>query len=202
MECAMALQQRDDQHYTYGDYRRWPEDVRYELIDGVAWLMSPAPGRRHQELVGEIFRQAANALEGKPCRAYVAPFDVRLPRGEEADDAIDTVVQPDVLVVCDPDKLDEAGLRGAPDWVVEVLSPATAAHDQTLKLAAYERAGVPEVWLVHPADRTLTRYRLAEGRYSRPGIQELEGITAVDTLPEIAIDWSLLNQRLEMPSSD
>ena len=197
----MTLEQRDDRHYTYGDYRRWPEDVRYELIDGVAWLMSPAPGRRHQELVGEIYRQAANALEGNPCRAYVAPFDVRLPRGDEADDLVDTVVQPDVLVVCDPDKLDEAGLRGAPDWVVEVLSPATAAHDQTRKLAAFERAGVPEVWLVHPADRMLTRYRLVDGGYGRPEIQELEGITAVATLPEIEIDWALLNQRLEIHPS-
>ncbi|PKL96409.1 MAG: hypothetical protein CVV18_01820 [Gammaproteobacteria bacterium HGW-Gammaproteobacteria-8] len=111
----MTLQQRDDRRYTYGDYRTWPEDVRYELIDGIAWLMAPAPGRRHQELVGEIFCQAANALTNKLWRAYIAPFDVRLPRGDEADDAIDTVVQPDVLVVCDPDKLDDAGLRGAPD---------------------------------------------------------------------------------------
>lgn len=200
----MGLQQRNDRHYTYGDYRRWPEDVCYELIDGIAWLMSPAPGRRHHELVGEIFFQARQALEGKPCRAYVAPFDVRLPRANEADDAVDTVVQPDVLVVCDPDKLDEAGLRGAPDWVVEVLSPTTAAHDQTRKLSAYERAGVPEVWLVHPADRMLTRYRLVDGGYGRPEIQELEGITPVTTLPDIDIDidWSLLDARLALPSSD
>lgn len=197
----MSVQQRDGRHYTYGDYRHWPEEVRYELIDGIAWLISPTPNRQHQEVVGEIYCQAANALEGKPCRAYVAPFDVRLPKGNEADDAVDTVVQPDVLVVCDPDKLDEAGLRGAPDWVVEVLSPATAAHDQTRKLAAFERAGVPEVWLVHPVDRMLTRYRLADGRYGRPEIQELEGITAVATLPEIEIDWSLLNQRLEIDPS-
>ncbi len=193
----MALQQRDDQLYTYGDYRTWPEDVRYELIDGIAWLMSPAPGRRHQELVGELFYQARQALEGKDCRAYLSPFDVRLPRGDESDDAIDTVVQPDVLVVCDPAKLDEAGLRGAPDWVVEVLSPSTAAHDQTRKLAVYERAGVPEVWLVHPADRVLTRYRLVDGRYGRPEIQELEGVTAVAVLPEIIIDWAVVTAQLD-----
>jgi Uma2 family endonuclease len=198
----VGLQQRDDQHYTYGNYRSWPEDVRYELIDGTAWLMSPTPGRRHQEMVGEIYRLAANALTEKSCRAYIAPFDVRLPKGDEVDDAVDTVVQPDVLVVCDSNKLDEAGLRGAPDWVVEVLSPATAAHDQTRKLAAYERASVPEVWLIHPGDRTLTRYHLADGRYGRLEIQELEGVTPVATLPEIEIDWSLLNQRLEVSTSD
>ncbi|MFP4208518.1 MAG: Uma2 family endonuclease [Wenzhouxiangella sp.] len=193
----MALQQRDNHYYTYGDYRTWPEDVRYELIDGTAWLMSPAPGRRHQEMVGEIYYQARQALEDESCRAYVAPFDVRLPRGDEADDAIDTVVQPDVLVVGDRDKLDEAGLRGAPDWVVEVLSPSTAAHDQTRKLAVYERSGVAEVWLVHPTDRMLTRYRLVDGRYGRPEIQELEGITAVIDLPEIAIDWDRVTARLD-----
>ena len=191
------MQQRDDRHYTYGDYRTWPEDVRYELIDGTAWLMTPAPGRRHQEMVGEIYRQTANALVDGPCQAYVAPFDVRLPKADEADDLIDTVVQPDVLVVCDRDKLDDAGLRGAPDWVVEVLSPSTAAHDQTRKLAAYERAGVAEVWLVHPVDRTLTRYRLTDGRYGRPEIQELEGITAVAGLPEIAMDWAMVTARLD-----
>ncbi|NDY96353.1 Uma2 family endonuclease [Wenzhouxiangella limi] len=191
------MQQRDDRRYTYGDYRTWPEDVRYELIDGTAWLMSPAPGRLHQEMVGEIFRQAANALTDMPCRAYVAPFDVRLPKGNEIDDDIDTVVQPDVLVVRDRDKLDEAGLRGAPDWVVEVLSPSTAAHDQTRKLAVYERSGVAEVWLVHPTDRMLTRYRLANGGYGRPEIQELEGVSAVAELPEIAIDWDRVTARLE-----
>ena len=193
----MALQQRDDQYYTYGDYRTWPEDLRYELIDGTAWLMSPAPGRRHQEMVGELYYQVRQALEGKHCRTYLAPFDVRLPRGNEADDAIDTVVQPDVLVVCDRDKLDEAGLRGAPDWVVEVLSPSTAAHDQTRKLAVYERSGVAEVWLVHPTDRMLTRYRLGDGRYGRPEIQELEGTTAVANLPDIVIDWAAVTARLD-----
>jgi len=83
-----------------------------------------------------------------------------------------------------------------------VLSPTTAAHDQTRKLAAYERAGVPEVWLIHPGDRTLTRYRLAEGRYGRPEIQELEGVTPVAILPDIQIDWSKVHQRLEiLPSA-
>ena len=193
----MGLQQRDDRHYTYGDYRTWSEDVRYELIDGIAWILTPAPDRRHQEFVGEIYCQVANALVDRPCRTYVAPFDVRLPKADEVDDLIDTVVQPDVLVVCDRDKLDEAGLRGAPDWVVEVLSPSTAAHDQTRKLAAYERAGVAEVWLVHPVDRLLTRYRLIDGRYGRPEIQELDGVTPVAGLPEIAVDWAMVTARLD-----
>jgi Uma2 family endonuclease len=191
----MGLQQRDTRHYRYADYLGWPDDVRYELIDGIAWLMTPAPTRRHQELVGELFRQIANALEGRPWRAYVAPFDVRLPRGNEADAEVDTVVQLDVLVVCDPAKLDDRGLRGAPDWVIEVLSPATAGHDQTRKLAAYERAGVPEVWLVHPSDLVLTIYRLEGGRYGRPLIQEFEGVTP-SLLDGVAIDWPRVLERL------
>jgi Uma2 family endonuclease len=88
------------------------------------------------------------------------PFDVRLPRGNEADDDVPTVVQPDITVVCDPAKLDERGCRGAPDWVIEVLSPSTAAKDQIQKLAARERAGVPEVWLVHPTDHVFVVYGL------------------------------------------
>jgi len=188
----MGLPQRDAGRHTYADYRRWPEDLRYELIDGVAYLMAPAPSRPHQEIVGQLYRQVANALEGKPCRAYVAPFEVRLPKAREADDEVDTVLQPDVLVVRDRRKLDEQGMRGAPDWVVEVLSPATAGHDQTVKLAAYERAGVPEVWLIHPTDRVLTIYRWEAGRYGRPVILELKGRTALYSVPDVSIDWDQL----------
>jgi len=124
----MGLPLRDVEHHTYADYCRWPEGVRYELVEGMAYAMSPAPSPRHQELVGALYRQIADALEGKPCRAYLAPFDVRLPRGDEADDAIVSVVQPDLSVICDRSKIDERGCRGAPDWVIEVLSPSTAAR--------------------------------------------------------------------------
>jgi len=151
----MGLPLRDAQRHTYGEYLAWPEDVRYELIEGEAYLMSPAPTVGHQRLVLELARQIADALEGGECEVFVAPFDVRLPRADEPDGDIDTVVQPDLTVVCDPGKIDERGCRGAPDWVVEVLSPATAAHDQTVKLAAFERAGVKECWFVHPTDRTV-----------------------------------------------
>jgi Uma2 family endonuclease len=185
----MGLLHRDNAHHTYADYVTWPEDVRYELIDGVAYLLTPAPTRVHQEVVLEMARQTANALAGKPCRAYIAPFDVRLPKTNEADERVDTVVQPDLLVVCEASKLDERGLRGAPDWVVEVLSPATASHDQTVKLAAYERARVPEIWLVHPTDRVVTVYRLEAAGYGRPTIRETSGTQAVAAVPDVLIDW-------------
>lgn len=192
----MALARRDNVYHTYADYLGWPEDVRYELIDGVAYLMAPAPDLAHQEVAGEIYFQLRNALEGSPCRALIAPVDVRLPRANETDERIDTVVQPDVLVVCDAAKLDRRGVRGAPDLVVEVLSPSTASHDHVLKRRVYERAGVPEYWLVHPTDRMVTIYRLAGVEYGKPDVQELTGETPVGVLPGVAIAWDALVARL------
>ena len=189
-ENPMGLPLRDIEHHSYADYVAWPDDARYELIDGIAYAMSPAPTRRHQEVAGEIFRHIAEALEGSPCRPYIAPFDVRLPHGDKADDAsIDTVVQPDISVICDRSKLDERGCVGAPDWIIEVLSPGTASHDQIVKRALYERAGVREYWLVHPVDRIVTIYLLDQGAYGRPDVRELVGELAPTVLPEVLIPW-------------
>lgn len=196
----MGLPLRDVDHHTYADYLSWPEDVRCELIDGMAYLMAPAPGVSHQEIAGEIYRQLANALQGKACRALIAPVDVRLPKADEADECIDTVVQPDVLVVCDAGKVSERGVRGAPDFVVEVLSPATAAHDMVKKRRLYERHRVREYWLVHPVDRVLTIYRItASGEYGKPDTQELLGTTDVGVLPGVTIAWDDLAARLPKP---
>jgi Uma2 family endonuclease len=195
----MALAQRDNGYHTYGDYLTWPEDVRYELIDGIAYLMAPAPAVSHQEVAGDIFYQVRRALQGKPCRVFIAPVDVRLPKADEADDLIDTVVQPDVLAVCDPGKISERGVRGAPDWVLEVLSPSTAGHDQVRKRRIYERAGVREYWMVHPTDRVLTIYRLEDGAYGKPDTQVLEGETPVAVLPGVVIAWDELVAGLPKP---
>jgi Uma2 family endonuclease len=185
----MPLALRDHQQHTYRDYCAWPDEVRYELIDGHAYAMSPAPSRQHQELVFEIGRQIADALEGSGCRVYLAPFDVRLPRADEADDDVDTVVQPDLSIICDPAKLDDRGCRGAPDCVIEVLSPGSAGHDQILKRDVYERHGVREYWLVHPVDRVVIIYRLIDGAYGKPDIHELTGAVACSALPAVVIDW-------------
>ncbi|WP_295404979.1 Uma2 family endonuclease [uncultured Thiocystis sp.] len=177
-------------HLTYGEYCQWPDDERWELIDGNAFAMAPAPTRLHQDFVVELTRQIANALQDHPCRVYVAPFDVRLPKGDEADARIDTVVQPDVAVICDPSKLDDKGCRGAPDWIVEILSPSSAVHDQIRKRALYERHGVREYWLLHPIDRVLTIYRLGEqGAFGKPDVVELEGTTAVSAIAGLEIQW-------------
>ena len=189
----MAVTQRDALRHTYGEYLTWPEGNYAELINGTAYVKEPpAPSRVHQELAGELYHQIRVALHGKPCRAYIAPFDVRLPKSGEADELIDTVVQPDVLIVCDPSKLDERGMRGAPDWIGEILSPSTASHDKLAKLPVYERAGIAEVWLVDPIERSLSIYRLQDGRYGRPTVIALKGRTAIDAIPGVVIDWDRL----------
>ena len=104
-----------------------------------------------------------------------------------------------LLVVCDPAKLDRRGVRGAPDWVVEVLSPSTASHDQIAKRRVYERAGVAEYWLVHPADRVLTIYRLEGAEYGKPDIRELAGESEIGVLPGVVVAWDALVARLPQP---
>jgi Uma2 family endonuclease len=195
----MGLAQRDPGYHTYGDYLTWPEDVRYELIDGVAYAMAPAPTLEHQVLVGALLVQIKAALQGGPCRALVAPLDVRLPQAGEADETVDSVVQPDLLVVCDPAKLDRRGVRGAPDWIIEVLSPATAVHDQVVKRALYERAGVREYWLVHPLDRVLMIYRLQHGAYGKPDVVAWVGETVCQAVPAVVIDWAPVVAELPEP---
>jgi Uma2 family endonuclease len=105
-------------------------------------------------------------------------------------------VQPDVLIVSDLKKVDARGVRGAPDWVAEVLSPSTARHDRTLKLSAYERAGVREVWLIDPVDRTLTIYQLEAGCYGRATPLELKGRTQLTAVPGVTIDWTRVLARM------
>jgi hypothetical protein len=113
----MTVLKRDTHCHTYADYLTWSRTYGDELINGTAYVRElPSPSCLHQGIVGELYRQAANALEDKPCRVCVAPLDVRLPKSTEEDDQVDTVVQPDVLVVSDLKKLDARGVRGAPDW--------------------------------------------------------------------------------------
>ncbi len=188
MNTAEQLQQK----YTYADYAQWPEDERWELIDGVPYAMT-APQRLHQDIVFELGRQIGNYLQGKPCKGYTAPFDVRLPRQDEADAKVETVVQPDLSVICDPSKLDKQGCRGAPDWIVEVLSPSTALKDMDSKRSLYQRHGVQEYWIIHPEDRWILVYTLdAQGRYGQPGVFGMDEPTVVQRFPELSIDWSFM----------
>lgn len=111
---------KNDRVYTYGDYKTWPEDERWELIDGTAWNMSPAPNRFHQKYSLKFAQQIINFLEGRPCEVYAAPFDVLLPdRDDQEEDDVVTVVQPDISVICDKKKLTFKGCTGAPDRIIE-----------------------------------------------------------------------------------
>ncbi|MDR1931698.1 MAG: Uma2 family endonuclease, partial [Spirochaetales bacterium] len=122
-----AAQEKEESHYTYADYLEWGEDVRAEIIDGEVFMMSP-PLRAHQGILGNLFFKLAAFLEGKPCEVYPAPFGVRLfPKNDFSDD---TVLEPDIVVVCDLSKLDDRGCNGAPDLIIEILSPSNARHDR------------------------------------------------------------------------
>ncbi len=193
----MTVLKRDTHHHTYADYLTWSREYGDELINGTAYVREPpSPTRLHQEIVAELSYQLTRALEGKPCRVYVAPFDIRLPKSTEEDDQVDTVVQPDVFIVSELQKLDARGMRGAPDWLAEVLSPSTSRHDKIVKIPVYERAGVREVWLVNPMDRTLSVHRLEAGRYGRPTLLELKGQTQLTALLGVTIDWERVLARL------
>ena len=149
--------------YTWTDYQTWPEGERWEIIDGVAYDMSPAPSTKHQTVTGKIFSRLERQLSGKRCTPFIAPTDVRL---SETD-----VVQPDILVVCDPTKVTPSHIEGAPDLTVEVLSPSTSPKDLREKKRLYQRAGVREYLVVDPLELYVQRFSLsAEGRYGEPEI--------------------------------
>jgi Uma2 family endonuclease len=174
--------------HTYGEIRTWSDDTRWEIIDGHAYAMA-SPSLYHQSVLGRLFVQLMSYFDVRGCRVLLAPFDVRLPRGNEPDDAIETVVQPDIIVVCDRSKLDDRGCRGAPDLVVEVLSPSTAGRDQLTKRAVYERHGVRQYWLVHPTDRLVTIHRRVGEGFAVPELFEARGIVSIQGHEGLAIDW-------------
>lgn len=187
----MPLAQRDDsQRWTYADYLTWPDDQRWEIIDGVAYAMISASGSSHQEVSVELSRQFANYLKGKPCKIFTAPFDVRLP--EPADfknDKVESVVQPDIVVFCDNSKLDERGYNGVPDLIIEISSPSTGKNDLTTKFELYQRHGVKEYWIVHPAERTVLVFKLEDDHtYGKPERYADDHKIAVPLLGELVVD--------------
>ena len=178
------------ERYCYADYLKWPDDQRCELINGVPYLMTPAPGRRHQEILGNLFGLIWSFLRSAPgCRVFMAPFDVRLPAPGQKEEDIDNIVQPDLAVVCDQRKLDEKGCLGAPDIVVEVISLATARKDLGLKFDLYESSGVPEYWVVFPREKAVQVYKLnAAGKYERVGDYGPESVLTTEILPGLEIN--------------
>jgi Uma2 family endonuclease len=189
------------EHFSYRQYKTWPDEERWELIDGHAWCMSPAPLSIHQTISGRLFHWICSFLEGKPYSAYYAPFDILLPKGDEAEDEIDTVVQPDIVVYCDRSRITVKGARGAPDLAVEILSPSTSKKDQREKFDLYQRHGVREYWIVDPAGRWLCVYRLGpEGRFDDGELREPPreyGLVASRVLEGFAVDPGRLFEDLD-----
>ncbi|MBU8906008.1 Uma2 family endonuclease [Desertibacillus haloalkaliphilus] len=161
--------------YSYADYLRWSEGERVELIDGFPYFMTPAPSRLHQQILLELGTQFHTQLKGHPCEAYVAPFDVRLAEDEDAsDDDVFTVVQPDIVVVCDQNKLDKRGCNGVPDLVIEIISPSTASHDYIRKMELYETFGVKEYWIVQPTDQVVMVFKHNQQSFDKPTFYDKE----------------------------
>lgn len=148
--------------YSYSDYLMWKIKEKIELIKGKIIAMSPAPNRLHQRISMKMSLEFAKFFDNHQCQLYAAPFDVRFPH---PDGTIKTVVQPDICVICDPSKLDEKGCLGAPDLVVEILSPGNSRREMKDKYELYQEQGVSEYWVVRPEERNIHIYVLENGRY-------------------------------------
>ncbi|MES2268726.1 MAG: Uma2 family endonuclease [Bacteroidota bacterium] len=161
----MQLSELDvTKNYTYADYLTWNFDERVELINGVVFDL-PTPFTLHQRISGHLSATLGNHLIGKPCEVFSAPFDVRLPRLTGNDREIITVVQPDICVICGPAKIDDKGCLGAPDIIVEILSPGNNKKELKNKYEVYEEAGVTEYWIIHPQEKTFLKYTLIDGNF-------------------------------------
>ncbi|MDR0414089.1 MAG: Uma2 family endonuclease [Prevotellaceae bacterium] len=186
MELSLDLNRR----YTYADYRTWWDNTRRELLHGLIRQMSPAPASVHQEVVGNLYMELRSIVKkhkGK-CKVFVAPFDVRLPKnGEKEDDKVDTVVQPDLCIVCDPTKIDRRGCLGVPDFIAEVQSPASSKYDLTEKFNLYEASGVREYWVVFPVGGVQAFLLQPDGKYDNGTLYE-EGKAPVSIFDGAEVD--------------
>jgi len=182
-----ALRKEDVEYtYTYADYKEWElkEGERYELIHGEAFAMA-SPSDYHQSISGELFKQIAIYLTGKPCKVRSAPYDVRLFYAEDEFD--DTVVQPDISIICDEKKRGPEGCRGAPDFVAEILSPSNTVEEMGRKFRLYRKAGVREYWVISPKDKTLDTYLFEDNIIHFRTYTSMEK-AAVGIFPDFIVD--------------
>ncbi len=175
--------------YTYADYLLWKFEERIELIKGKIFKMSPAPSTKHQRVLKGVYRSFDNYFYKKTCEVFLSPFDVRLPKKGKNNEQILTVVQPDLCVVCDPEKIDEKGCIGAPDLIVEIISPGNSKKEMRNKFQLYEEVGVQEYWIIHPSEEHILVNVLEDGKYRtlRPIVDDY--ITSVK-FPELKIHTS------------
>lgn len=178
--------------YSVADYMGWPDDERLELIEGQIFDMSPAPTIKHQTITGRFYSRLEQKLKGKSCTPFIAPVDVVLSAND--------VVQPDVLVVCDPDKITEKNIQGAPDLIVEVLSPRTALKDMREKKLLYERSGVREYVVIDPLQEYVQRFWLQnEGYYGAHDIFGAREVLTLRSLPEVELPlWEIFDEIFDM----
>ena len=185
---AHNLALKIDRKYTYKDYMTWNDDKFWELIDGIPYQMAP-PSTKHQRVLGMLFNQFQNYLMGKKCEVFVAPFGVRLPLENEEDEYIKNAILPDIAVVCDKKNLDDAGYRGAPDLIIEILSPSTSKRDVKDKFKLYERAGVKDYWIVDPVHNFIKVYISGkDGTYGKSEVYFKGEKIKVGIFPDLEID--------------
>ncbi|MDX2304090.1 MAG: Uma2 family endonuclease [Microscillaceae bacterium] len=182
-----------DETYTYADYLTWRFEQSVELIKGKIFKMSPAPNLKHQRISRELLRSFfAYFKKNSPCELCVAPFDVRLldkKKSSKANQDIYTVVQPDICVICDKSKLDEQGCIGAPDLIIEILSPGNSKKEIKTKYALYEESGVLEYWVVYPSEQSLLQFILNEnGQYVLKSVFAEDEVFQAHIFPELHID--------------
>lgn len=183
-----SLDQLDlNKTYSYADYLKWQMDEYVELIRGKIVRMSPAPSSTHQDVSLNLALAIGNYLKRQKCKLYVAPFDVRLTR-KQNDTDIQTVVQPDLCVICDVSKIDERGCFGAPDFIIEILSPATSKKDVRDKFDLYEEAGVLEYWIVEPLDKLVDVFVLKNNKYELVRKYVANDLVPVNIFPDFSID--------------
>lgn len=171
--------------YTYADYLLWKIKERVELFKGKIFNMSPAPAFTHQRVSGNIHGILFSYFEGKKCQLMTAPFDVRLP---DKNGEIYTVVQPDLCIICDEQKIDEKGCIGAPDLIIEILSPGNSKKEMKNKFELYQEAGVLEYWIVHPTEKCIWIYVLENGRFMQKDIIFDDEKLTSHIFPNIEID--------------
>ncbi|MGI4761196.1 MAG: Uma2 family endonuclease [Janthinobacterium lividum] len=179
------------QSYTYADYLGWRFTEYVELIRGKILRKMSASTSEHQQIASNLHGELYAFLKRRPCQVFPAPFDVRLLRSTGNGDAqIRTVVQPDISIICDRDKIDKRGCLGAPDWIIEIVSPSSLVLDTRTKFDLYAENGVGEYWTVFPGEQTIVAYALTvEGQYEAIGTYAEPGLMPSHTLPELAVDW-------------
>jgi len=180
---------KKENNYSYSDYKNWDDNARWELIHGKAYNMSPAPLRTHQKISGNIFFRIRQYLEDKQCEVYCAPFDVCFANyPEQPDTEIETVVQPDIAVICDEKKLTDYGCKGSPDIIIEILSPASSKKDKSEKFKLYEEYKVKEYWIVYPDLKILEIFKLSGDKYMPAEVFGTEDVIEVKLLGDLIIN--------------